>query len=449
MRNAKTMSRRGFLGRGAAAGVLAGFPAIVPASALGRDGHTAPSERIVVGAVGVGEQGMDLLSQVTSCKGAQLVAVCDVNRDHLATAAAFVNGAYGGTGCATHVRHEELTGRDDIDAVLIASCDHWHVLHALAAVRSGKGVYVEKPLGLTVAEDKALRDEVVRRGVAFQFGTMQRSEGEFRRACELVRNGVIGKLHTVYVWCPQGMDHGPAPEVPVPAALDYDRWLGPAPFKPYTEGRERNLCWFFMSDYSLGFIAGWGIHPMDIAFWGAGEMMHTPCWFEGVGRIPAAGLCDTVMEWKVFCTYDSGLVVEYRSLPAPRDWIRRFDAEIGQGMFNHGTAFVGEDGWIQVNRLKITASSPDLLAAAPTEGGVRLHASGSHMEDFIESVRTGRPTVSPIEDALRADCFCHACDLSIRLGKRLRWDPAGETFVDAPDAAARLERPMRAPWTLA
>ncbi|HPO16051.1 MAG TPA: Gfo/Idh/MocA family oxidoreductase [Candidatus Hydrogenedentes bacterium] len=437
------LTRRGFLRTSVAAGAAIGFPYIIPSSALGKDGHVAPSERVVVGCIGVGNRGNAVLGETLQCKQAQVVAVCDVKRDWREKTATTINDFYGNKDCAVYNNHEELVARTDIDAVNVASCDHWHVLHALAAVRAGKGVYVEKPLGITMEQDQVMRDEVKKRGVVFQFGTQQRSDRKFRHACELVRNGYIGKMHTLYVWAPASSSGGYTEQAPVPETLDYDRWLGPAPFVPYTKERDSNKWWWFNSDYALGFIAGWGIHPVDIAVWGAGDAMLTPCWIEGTGQFPTEGFCNTATDWKITVSYDSGIVVEYHAQPAPKDWLQRFQGDEG-----HGTAFVGDKGWVQVSRSGLTVSDKKWENEKIAKEGMHLYESKHHVQNFIECVREKKPPVSDIDEALKGDLFCHACDIAIRLKQRVRWDPVKETFADAPDALARMTQPMRAPWKL-
>ncbi len=444
MTRQRRISRRRFLGTSLAATGAAAFPAIIPATALGMNNRAAPSERVVIGAIGVGDRGAHLLGETLQSPGAQVVAVCDVKRDRLETAAQTVNRHYENQGCAAYNDHELLTARGDIDAVIVASCDHWHVLHALAAVRTGKGVYLEKPMGVTVQEDQALREAVHKHNAVFQFGTQQRSDKKFRQACELVRNGYIGKLHTIYVWAPPSVAGGPTEQAPVPETLDYDRWLGPAPFTPYTLERESNKWWWHISDYAVGFIAGWGIHPVDIAFWGAGELLSAPCWIDGVGRFPTEGVCNCATDWKITCAYDSGVTVEYRAEPAPVDWQRRFRADAG-----HGTAFVGDEGWVCVNRREITSEPESLAAMTLPDSAQRLYESRHHVRNFVECVREKRDTVSPIDESVAGDLFCHACDIAIRAARPLRFDPRREVFPDDAAANQRLSRPMRAPWKLA
>ncbi|HOC73564.1 MAG TPA: Gfo/Idh/MocA family oxidoreductase [Candidatus Hydrogenedentes bacterium] len=438
MKSRHAVSRRRFLGTSLA---VAGFPTIIPGSALGLNGAVAPSERVVLGSIGVGDRGRAILEGALQCKEAQVVGVCDVKANCREAATALINDFYGNQDCFAVKDHAELLAKPDIDGVIVASCDHWHVLHALAATRLGKGVYVEKPMGCTVAEDQALRAAVRKHGTVFQFGTQQRSDGKFHDACSLVRMGAIGELHTVYVWAPPSVAGAPTQEAPVPETLDYERWVGPAPFKPYTLERDSNKWWWHISDYALGFIAGWGIHPADIAYWGAGDAVRTPFTIEGVGRYPVGEVCDTATDWKATCTYDSGLVIEFRATPAPRDWVDRFQARP-----DHGTAFVGSEGWIQVNRSGMTCF-PESVAKKDIKDSP-LFKSRHHMRDYVQAIRDKRQTVAPIDEAVQSDLFCQVADIALRVGKPLRWDPAAERFANSDEANARLSRPMRAPWSL-
>ena len=258
------MSRRSLLQ--ASAGAAAAMPLFVPAAALGRDGRAAPADRVTVGSIGVGNQGTAVMRNVLGLGAAQVVAVCDVNSHRSAGAKRLVDGRYGGGGCAVYRDFRTLLARDDIDAVTIAPPDHWHVLVASAAARAGKDIYLEKPVGVTVAEARALRRAVRRYGRVFQFGTQQRSDQRFRRACEIVRNGLIGDLKHVNVWSPASRAGGSLDVTDPPKWLDYAMWLGPAPLVPHTRHRCTNRfergdpfkIWPFISDYSVGWISGWG-----------------------------------------------------------------------------------------------------------------------------------------------------------------------------------------------
>ncbi|MBL7185620.1 MAG: Gfo/Idh/MocA family oxidoreductase [Phycisphaerae bacterium] len=440
----KIANRRQFLRQaaGAAAGAV-GFPYVVSSSALGAAGAVAPSERITVGAVGVGPQGSGVMRNFLRQSDAQVVAVCDVKSHVLKAAQELVNKNYNSTGCKAYKDFREVMARDDIDVVLAAPPDHWHVLIALAAVKSGKDVYLEKPMGLSLAHDRALRTAVHRNGRVFQFGTQQRSSRNFRFACELALNGRLGKLHTINVWSPGSSQGGDATPVPVPEWLDYERWLGPAPQTPYTEDRCSNKLWWFISDYALGFIAGWGIHPIDIAFWGGGKKVTTPLTIEGKGTWPTKGVCDTAMNWNVVMKYDSSLTMNFTGDPFPDEWRQRYGRTT-----SHGTAFEGTDGWVHVDRSGINAHPKELLQTEFGSSDDRLPESSDHVRNLLDCVKTRGKTVSHIDDAVQGDILCHISDIAIRLEQKLKWDPKAERFVNNDAANRRLSRPMRSPWTL-
>jgi predicted dehydrogenase len=443
MRN-KAVNRRRFLkcAVGTTVGAV-GFPYIVSSSALGGAGNIAASERITVGCVGVGPQGSGDMGNFLRQKDAQVVAVCDVKDPVLKDAQKRVNEHYQGTGCAAYKDFRELMVRDDIDVVLAATPDHWHVLIALAAVNAGKDVYLEKPMGLSLAQDQALRAAVHRHGRVFQFGTQQRSERNFRFACELALNGRLGKLHTINVWSPGSSQGGDPTPVPVPEWLDYQMWLGPAPFTPYTKDRCSNKLWWFISDYALGFIAGWGIHPLDIALWGGGEKVACPLEIEGKGVWPTEGVCDTAMNWKVVCKYDSGVTMNFTGDPYPDEWKQRYGRTT-----SHGTAFEGTDGWVHVDRSGLNANPKELLETEFGPNDIHLYKSDNHVRNLLDCVKSRAETVCPIDVAVQADIICQISDIAIRLEQKLRWDPKTERFVNNDAANRRLSRSMRAPWTL-
>jgi len=439
-----TTNRRLFLRQAAGAALgAAGFPHVVSSSALGAGGAVAPSERITVGAVGVGPQGTGVMRNFLRQKDAQVVAVCDVKSNVLKNRQDLVNKHYNSTGCKAYSDFQEVMARDDIDVILAAPPDHWHVLIAMAAVKSGKDVYLEKPMGLSLAQDQALRTAVHRNGRIFQFGTQQRSGRNFRFACELALNGRLGKLHTINVWSPGSSQGGDPAPVPVPEWLDYERWLGPAPFTPYTKDRCSNKLWWFISDYALGFIAGWGIHPIDIAFWGGGKNVTTPLTIEGKGKWPTKGVCDTAMNWEVLMKYDSGLTMNFTGAPFPKEWAKRYGRTT-----SHGTAFEGADGWVHVDRAGINAHPKELLKTEFGPSDIRLDESNNHVRNLLDCVKTRSKPLSHIDDSVQSDILCHISDIAIRLEQKLRWDPKTEKFVNNDVANRRLTRPMRSPWTL-
>ena len=451
--NQSELTRRQFIQSNLTAALAAAvFPAIIPASALGQDGATAPSERIVVGCIGAGNRGQDVLGGFLPQKSCQVMALCDVKQDVRAGAKAMVDKHYQNQDCQTYGDFRELLDRKDIDAVLIASTDHWHEFHALAAVRADKDVYLEKPLGLSLDQDQALRREVQARKRVFQFGTQQRSDKNFRLACELIRNGHLGKLKHINLWAPGSTAGGSTKVAPPPPPLDYTFWLGPAPYREHTENLTANSNWWYISDFALGFIAGWGIHPVDIALWGAGDLATGMVEVEGKGEFPKEGLHDTATNWDIDWKYASGLTMKFTSTPAKgnmnkqlgEDWGKKY-GKIG----GHGTAFEGTDGWILVDRGNIV-THPASLVELETEPGrlpKKLIHSPDHVGNFLDAVKTRQPTVSPIESAVQSDAFCHVSDVAIRVQRKLRYDGTAERIVDDEAANKRLHvRPLRAPW---
>ncbi|MHC4518794.1 MAG: Gfo/Idh/MocA family protein [Planctomycetota bacterium] len=439
------LARRTFIKRtaGLALGAM-GFPYVVRPAALGKAGSVAASERITVGCVGVGPQGTGVMRNFLSQKDCRVVGICDLKEPRRDTVSAIVNKHYGDSDCAAYTDYREIIARDDIDVILAAPTDHWHVLVALEAARAGKDIYLEKPMGLSLAEDQALREACYRYGTIFQFGTQQRSGHNFRFACELAVNERIGKLHTINVWSPGSANGGPLSPTTPPDWIDYDRWLGPAPYHPYTPDRVSNQWWWFISDYALGFIAGWGVHPLDIALWGGADKVTCPVEIEGKGVWPdSGGVCDTAMNWDITCKYDGGVTMNFTGDPYPEKWKTRYGRTTG-----HGTAFEGSEGWVHVDRSGINAHPKELLDIEWGPNDTRLYESSNHARNLLDCVKTRKDTICPIEVAVQADILCHISDIAIRLEEKLRWDPAQEKFVDNQAANRRLVRAMRSPWQL-
>ncbi|MFP4055747.1 MAG: Gfo/Idh/MocA family protein [Candidatus Brocadiia bacterium] len=425
----KATTRRAFLHTAAAA--LAA-PTVLPSRAFGAN------DRVTLGAVGVGGRGTGVMRGFL--RRAQVLAVCDVKRTRREAAKSLVERAYSqemakGTykGCAATTDYRELVAREDIDAVSIATPDHWHALVGIAAAQAGKDVYCEKPLTLNVAEGRAYARAITRYGRVFQHGTQQRSSGNFRHACELVRNHRIGKLHTIRVGSPRSGTCPPQPPMPVPQGFDYDRWLGPAPWAPYTAKRCVTPWWYFIADYTMGFISGWGVHHVDIAQWGNGTDHTGPVTLEGSGDFPDDGLCDTATAWRVVCTYANGVRMVYADNRKEKQGVR----------------FEGDEGWVYVRRGHIDAQPKSLLKETVGPNETRLHRSrGGHAQDFINGVRSRGATACPIETAHRSNSICQLADIAIRLRRKLRWNPQTEQFVDDEEANRMLAKAMRAPWHL-
>jgi predicted dehydrogenase len=452
----RELGRRRFLEGAAAASV---FPMIVPSSVrAGARGGSSPGDRIAVGLIGAGPQGQAVTKGFLVEDDARVVAVCDVKSDQRLKARDLVDEHYEDRSCAAFSDFREVLARPDVDAVIVATPDHWHVLIALAAVRAGKDVYLEKPMGLSVAEDQALRAAVRETGRVFQFGTQQRSSAFFRRACEIVRNGRIGALRHVDVWCIGSVPGGSTAVVPVPEGFDYDFWLGPAPTRPHRE----NLCsedsarktWWFDSEYALGFIAGWGVHPLDIAYWGYPDMMDGPVEVSGAATIPAEGACDTATSWDVSFRFASGVTMGYRGLPIAANVpeaiskVRLWEDKYRRTC-DHGTAFVGTEGWVHVDRDHVASEPAGLVDEDSEAYAVKLPRSTYHAQDFLGAVRSRRPAISSVEDSFQADVLCHLANIATRTGRRLTWDPRQERFAGDDGANRFLAcREMRVPWRL-
>lgn len=450
------INRRDFLRRNLTLALAAGaFPSILPATALGRQGRPPANSRIGVGAIGVGPRGRGVLDGFLSQPDAQVVAVCDVKRDQLELARTAVNARYQNQDCATCEDFRELLARQDIDAVLIATPDHWHVHVGVAAAGAGKDLYLEKPMGLSLAEDQLLRKAVQRKRRVFQFGTQQRSSREFLRACELVRGGKIGRLRQINAWCAASQPGGSTTPAPVPDTINYDFWLGPARFTPYTADKclAEGKTWWFNTDYALGFIAGWGVHPLDIALWGHPAMMKGPLEVEGRAVIPTEGACNTAVAWKVEFIFADGVRMDFRGTRNGYEPVNElndmtpFEARYGK-IGDHGTAFEGTDGWVLVQRGRLR-TQPETLIELPSAEELGLRRSANHVRNFLDCVRTRETTVCPIEEAVQADLLCQLSDIATRSGRKLKFDPRKEKFLKDEEANRRLAlRPMRPPWRL-
>lgn len=438
-----SLSRRGFLkGTAAAAGAVFGVPYVITSSVLGAD---APSNKITIGCIGVGRMGLGDMREIMGFGQARIVAVCDVDAKRLKHAQQTVenryslrsgNGAY--KGCAAYKDFRDLIARRDIDAVSIVTPDYWHALPAIAAARTGKDIFVQKPLTLTVEEGRLLSDTVRRYGCVLQVGSQQRSDSKFRFACELVRNGRIGKLHTVKVGFGTDPSTGPQPSMPVPENLDYDMWLGPAPWAPYTEKRVHpqndysRPGWLRISDYGSGMITGWGSHHNDIAQWGMGTEYTGPVEIEGQAEYPRDGLWDVHGKFHVEYTYASGVKVICAS-----------NTENKQGV-----VFEGTEGWVYVKRGYIDAHPKSLLTSVIGPNEIHLYKSNNHKKNFFECISSRAETVAPVEIGHRSNTVCLLGSIAMLLGRKLKWDPQKESFINNADANRLLSRPMRAPWHL-
>lgn len=432
MTGEKRITRRGFLKRACCASGSLALPYLVPASVLG-GAAVPPSERITIGAIGIGAQGTHDLKGFLQLRPAQVVAVCDVSGPARQRGLSLVNERYANSDCSEYLDFRDMLEREDIDAVSIVTPYHWHSIMAMVAVRAGKDVFLEKPVALSVQEGKTLRDAVHRYGTVFQIGTQQRSDRNFRFTCELALNGRLGRLHTIKVATSRGRVTENMAAMPVPEWLDYDRWLGPAPWSPYNDKKMIRDYHEHMSDYSLGMIHCWGIHHLDIAQWGAGTQDTGPSEIWGAGFFPDYGTCDCMLGWDVTMKYADGLTVNFT------DDTRN----------PHGVRFEGDRGWVFVNRGTLQAQPESLLKEQIGPEEHRLPVSTNHFEDFLSAVRSRTRPIAPIDSAVRSDTLSHLSCIAIQLGRKLRWDAEREQFADDVQAdRLLLPRVMRSPWHL-
>lgn len=429
-----TISRRDFLVKSTkVTSSLICFPYVVSASALGRESQAAAGDRIIMGVIGVGGRGRAVMQSFLGLRDAQVVAVCDVNKERSQQARRMVDDKYDRKVCKAYHDFYELLSRPDIDAVLIASPVFWHVIMAAEAAKQGKDMYMEKPVGMSFAEAKILRQTVHRYGRVFQFGTQQRSGRNFRFACELARNGRIGKIHTIRVSVPAGEFNQKFPRKPIPKGLDYETWLGPAPWSPYTEAIINGWTHERISLYSLGFISAWGVHHLDIAQWGNGTELSGPAEVEGTAVFPDEGVMDCAKSWEVNLRYPNGVTIHFTD----------------NTKFKQGVRFEGTDGWVHVNRQELSASPASLLEETIGPDEVHLPVSNNHSQNLLDCIRSRQQTVAPVDVAVRSDTLCHLSDIATRTGRRLKWDPLREEIVDDPQANRYLlPRSMRSPWHL-
>jgi predicted dehydrogenase len=429
MTKRRPVTRRQFLKGAATASAAIAVPYVIPASALGKAGRLAPSERITMGFIGIGNMGGGHLGNFLGIKDVQIVAVCDVDAVKRADARQRVEEQYAaereaGTfaGCEEYNEFEELLARDDIDAVLIAVPDHWHATVAIAACQAGKDVYCEKPLSLTIREARQMVKAARRYGTVFQTGSQQRSASNFRYACELVRNGRIGKLVKVNVGIGAPSTEKYFPEEPVREGLDWERWLGPAPWQPYNAERcsgSYSGGWRLVRDYSGGMTTDWGAHHFDIAQWGMG--------MDGSGPVEIHPPPERYGEGLEF-VYANGVTME-------------------RGGAN-GILFTGTDGKVEVNR-GYFKTWPEEIGTEPIgPSDIHLYESPGHQVDWLNCIRSRRRPICDVAIGASSVTVCHLANIAYWLERPIKWDPENQEIIGDEAAARWLDRPKRAPWRL-
>jgi hypothetical protein len=459
--NQTTTTRRQFLRHGGLAAAAIGFPTIIPARVLGQD---APSKKINILQIGCGRIGRDMdMPGILRQDPTRLVAVCDLDSIRASAAKEFVEAHYAKKKIPLTVSaygdYREALGHPDIDAVSVSTPDHWHAEPVIAAALLGKDIYVQKPLSMTLVEGRAVSDIVTKKNLIFQIGSQQRSGAQFRIACEMVRNGRIGKLHTVRIGLPSDPSGGSTEEIPVPPNLNYAMWLGSTPLAPYTKDRVHSQGkdgkpsfaqrpgWLRIEDYCLGMITGWGSHHVDIAHWGMDTEHTGPISIEGKAEFPKSGLWTVHGPYHIEAKYANGVTM------------------IIDHTFPNGVRFEGSDGWIFVTRggERVTASDPvpkgaaakalqaskkEILTTPLGDKDIHLHVSpkGDHHLDWITSIQTRKPAVTSAEVAHRSTSACIIGWTAMKLGRKLTWDPKKEEFVGDDTANSMRRRPQRAPY---
>jgi predicted dehydrogenase len=426
------IDRRTFLKGAASAGIGLGLFHVVPASALGRGGRPAPSNRIVMGCIGLGGQGSGNMGVFLGQPDTQIVAVCDVDKNHLKNAQQTVERHYNATGCTAYSDFRELLARQDLDAISLATPDHWHAVPAITALNAGLDVYGEKPISHCLMEGRAMADAQKKNSRIWQTGSWQRSQEHFRFACELVRNGRIGKVTRIEVGLPTGSPCGPVQFKDAPPELDYDFWIGPSRWAPYCDQRT-HWNWRWQLDYGGGQLMDWIGHHADIANWGMGWDSAGPIEVEGKGEYPATGIWNAATSYHFVAKYPGGVEMHV--------------ANGGNAGIRPGTKWIGEGGqWVWVDRGGLEASPNTLLQDKIGPNETQLFHSPGHHREFLDCVKSRRSTITPAETAHRAASIGHLGQMAMILGRKIRWNPVTEQIQDDPTATHMLSTPMRAPW---
>ncbi|MDB5263580.1 MAG: oxidoreductase [Adhaeribacter sp.] len=458
-------SRRDFIKKAAKSAfvtsvAITGFPTIVPASVFGK---YAPSNRINIGQIGCGRIARTHdLAETFKYDVAHIMAIADVDRNRLQGGKQMIESWYAKkTGKAnyldvkTYDDYHVLLANKDIDAVIISTPDHWHAQPAIEAAQAGKHIYLQKPTSLTIEEGRQMSDMVRKSGVTFQLGSQQRSVTpwpQFKKACELVRNGRIGKVHTVRIGLPSDPAGGNTSEMPIPENLNYDMWLGSTPYIYYTQDRVHSQSgpnsrggWLRCEQFGAGMITGWGVHHIDIAHWGMNTEMTGPIEIEATAEFPKTGLWNVHGDYEVQAKYANGVNM------------------IMSSKYPNGIRFEGSDGWIFVSRGDVAvtasdptsgkaennalqASDPKILTSVINANEIHLYESQEQHGNWLDCIQSKKATISPAEVAHRSCSACLLAHAAMKTPGKLFWDPKKEVFKNSTEANKLLSRPQRYPY---
>ncbi len=449
------MDRRKFLKTTGVAGAsIIVLPTIVPSSVFGKN---APSNRLNIAQIGCGRMGRGDMGSVMRQDNVRFMAVCDVDSKRMKDGKKMIDDFYASQGKPNEVDvkmygdYRELLMDPEIDGVVISTPDHWHSQPAIEAAYAGKHIYLQKPTSLTIVEGRQLSDAVHRSGVIFQIGSQQRSADQFRYACELVRNGRIGKIHTIKIGLPGDPGGDKEPEMAIPSNLNYDMWLGSTPETYYTEKGVHpqhdysRPGWLRREQFGAGMITGWGAHHLDIAHWGMGTEFSGPIEVEAEAKFPTSGLWNVHGDFMMKAKYANGVTMHV------------------SGEYTNGVRFEGEDGWIFVtrgnyqvtdsdpvtfdaNKKSLDASDEKILKSKIGEDEINLYRSSNHYGNWVECMQTLKQPIAPVEVAHRSCSACLLGHIAMKFEGKLKWDPRRERFIDNDDANAMLSRPQRYPY---
>lgn len=433
------VNRRDFLKRTAttAAGLI-GVPYLVSSRALGQGDVPSASNRITMGVIGAGSMGSGNASSFLNLPDVQVTSVCDVDRNHAMSLKRRIDSHYGNQDCRVYADFREMLAKEPLDTIMTATPDHWHAIIAVNCARAGLDIYGEKPLARTIRESRSICDAVRQYGRIWQTGSWQRSQWHFRRASELVINGRIGTVKYVEVGLPDGnpefMNRG---LLQVPEHLDWEMWLGPAPWRAYENfgGGGCHWDWRWIMDYSGGQMTDWAGHHIDVAHWGLGLERTGPIEVEGRGKYPKRGLYNTPYAYDFTCTYANGAQIRVANQSAQP-----------KGM---GVTWYGEKGWIHVDRGDVLqASDPKILREEIGPEEIHLYVSTNHQRNFIDCVKSRKETIAPAETAHRSISAGLLGEIAMLTERKLRWNPETEQFLNDEAAGRYLSRPWRSPWHL-